>query len=411
MYICRLFSGLAKSLQTRNWDPQGVPTVYKLVEALDRSDDDLQLVFTVKDNGAGWKYKKTMTIPVQGLRNPVTVIPEGVARLAGYEHKSGYLRELLQYFQVQRLLGKFQPDLVYFDRVNVYLAAIAAHRGKVPIVWRIMGIPPAMHDAMEETGLVARITRWAYRAPFSMVLCSQDGSGGEQWMNKALAQHTPRKILINGADYASEDPIPTQMRILLSRSKTNVLFVSRFVKNKGCRVFIRAACALLDRAPDKFSFFMVGGGPCEEQMRRLVRDSSKSENIHFLGEQPHRYIASIQKACDIYVSLNQMCNLTNANLEAMRSGACMIIPSSPGIRGIDVDTDRLVPQECVWRLTAYDDIDGLVDALLYLHNNPDQRKLRSQLTEANASKIIPVWAERIQTELDLLHGLAAKEIT
>ena len=106
-----------------------------------------------------------------------------------------------------------------------------------------------------------------------------------------------------------------------------------------------------------------------------------------------------------------MCNLTNANLEAMRSGACMIIPSSPGIRGIDADTDRLVPQECVWRLSAYDDIDGLVDALLYLHNNPDQRKLRSQLTEANASKIIPVWAERIQTELDLLHGLAAKEIT
>ena len=410
MYICRLFSGLAESLHKKVWNPHGVPTVYKLIEAIDQSEHELQLVFTIKDTKIDWPHRKTTSFNIQGLRNPVTVIPKTFRALPRHIRNSGYTRELFHYLKLHSLIKTFTLELIYFDRVNIYSAALTAHRTQLPVVWRVMGVPPAMHDVVESRGIVARITRWAYRAPFSMVICSKDGSGGEQWMNKTLAKTTPRKTLINGADYSSGGAIPAGMSAFLSPSKTNVLFVSRFVKNKGCREFIKAACAVLERAPESFSFFLVGGGPCEKQMRKLAASSTKSEHIHFLGEQPHRRITSIQKACDIYVSLNEMCNLTNANLEAMRSGACIIMPSSPGIRGIDIDTDRLVPNECVWRISAFNDTIGLVDALLYLHNNPDQRKTRSQLTEENAKKIIPLWADRIKNELDLLQKLAIKVV-
>ena len=51
LYVSRLFSGLAEGIRDRRWDPRGVPTVYRLLEALDKSEHDLRIVFTVMSAG------------------------------------------------------------------------------------------------------------------------------------------------------------------------------------------------------------------------------------------------------------------------------------------------------------------------------------------------------------------------
>jgi len=405
LYVSRLFSGLADGLRAKRWEPRGVPTVYRLLEGLDRSEHDLRIAFTVKDDAVAWPGRSTETFPVEGFGRDITVIPQTVPLPAAIGRARGYLRELRQYHEIRKLFDAVNPDLVYFDRVNVYQAALLTRRNTVPVVWRVMGVPPAMHDMLEMGGPVARITRQAYRAPFSMVICSRDGSGGEQWMDRALHPDTPRRMMINGVDLTGADPVPPEIAVKLDAPETRVLFVARLVEDKGCLAFVDAVCAALERAPGRFRAVIAGTGPYEGPMRARVDAQGQTGQFEFLGQLPHGQVLDLQQRCHVYVSLNQMCNLTNANLEAMRTGVCMIIPASPGMRGIDVDTDELMPPDTILRVSHSNDVAGLCEALLRLDAHPQERESRAAATRARAESFIPTWAERIGEEIQMLEQL------
>lgn len=408
LYVSRLFSGLADGIRERRWEPRGVPTVYRLLEALDRSAHDLRIAFTVKDDAVGWPERETVTFPIVGLDSNITVIPQPAGLPAGLGRTRGYLREFTQHREIRRLFDTTGPDLVYFDRVNIYQAARFARRTSVPVVWRVMGVPPAMHDMLDLKGPVPRITRHAYRAPFAMVICSRDGSGGEQWMDRALAPDTPRRMMINGVDRDDATRLPAETEAWLAGPETKILFVARLVEDKGCLAFVDAVRDALAHSPGRFRVFIAGSGPYEAPMHARIRDAGLAAHVHFLGQVPHEHVLALHRQCDIYVSLNQMCNLTNANLEAMRTGVCMIIPAAPGIRGIDIDTDALMPPDTIWRIADAGDVRGLRDALIYLDRNPEERTRRAREIHRRAAEFIPSWDERIGAEIELLESLSTE---
>ena len=45
--MVRFFSGLKSSLECGVWDPQGVPTIYKVMESLDKSKFEWSLYFQI----------------------------------------------------------------------------------------------------------------------------------------------------------------------------------------------------------------------------------------------------------------------------------------------------------------------------------------------------------------------------
>ena len=53
LYATRLFSGLERSFIDKKWDPIGVPTIYKLIEELDKSHN-VRFIFSSKDWSNGW---------------------------------------------------------------------------------------------------------------------------------------------------------------------------------------------------------------------------------------------------------------------------------------------------------------------------------------------------------------------
>lgn len=406
LYVVRLFSGLEAGLAERVWRPHGVPTIYRMVEALDRSCHDVRFVFTDKDNGSSWHESTHRTFNVKGLRRPVTVLAGGRTLPRALGRARGYLREARQAWPIWRLHREFVPDIMYFDRVNVYHAALAARFTKTPVVWRVMGVPPAMHGVLKARDVVARITRWAYRAPFAQVVCSRDGSGGEAWMGRALAPTTARVMMLNGVDIRGNTDVDPDVATVLSVKRTKVFFVARLVENKGCMTFIHGFLDALAKAPDGLQAIIAGDGPYADRMRRAAATRGALDRVSFLGQLPHDQILAIHRRSDIYVSLNPMCNLTNANLEAMRSGACMIIPASQPDRGLDLDTDELVPSDAVLRISGPDDWVGLAAAILRLHANAPERAVRSVRTREFARHLIPSWDERVSREIGLLEELA-----
>ena len=406
LYVVRLFSGLVDGIRGGRWAPRGVPTIYRMIESLDVGDHDVRFIFTAKDFDTDWPHHDERTLALDGLRHAVTVVAAGRGAPAALGRARGYLREWQQCRAVCRLYREFGPDLVYFDRVNIYAAALLARRTATPVVWRVMGVPPAMHDMLELRDPVARVTRWAYRSPFALVVCSRDGSGGEAWMERALDPATPRRMMLNGVDLDAVAAFDDSALASQPAGATRVLFVARLVEHKGCLEFVAAVCAALAAEPDGFVAIIAGGGPFEAPMRTAAAAHGCADRFVFLGQLPHQQILALHRRCDIYVSLNPMGNLTNANLEAMKAGACMIMPAAQTVRGIDADTAALMPDDAVWRIDGADNVDALAGALAHLRANPDERRQRAAATAARAAELIPGWHKRIAEEIALLEATA-----
>ncbi len=198
-----------------------------------------------------------------------------------------------------------------------------------------------------------------------------------------------------------------EVEAALPAERTKVLFVARLVEDKGCMAFIRGFLGALAQAPGELHAIIVGDGPYRKPMRAAVAECGALDHVSFLGQIAHDQIVPVQQRCDVYVSLNPMGNLTNANLEALKAGACMIVPASPPENGIDPDIDVLGPSETVWRVTTADDVDGLIDALLRLHRDPAERQRRGAAAAAIGQRLLPSWDERIDREIALLVELAA----
>ncbi|MCH7931276.1 MAG: glycosyltransferase family 4 protein [Proteobacteria bacterium] len=407
LYVVRLFSGLEDGLLERRWRPRGVPTIYRMIEALDHSAHDVRFVFTCKDSGSAWPHGAHASFAVEGLSRPVTVLAGGNALPGWLGRSRGYLRELRQAWPIWQLHREFRPDVMYFDRVNIYQAALAAYLTRTPVVWRVMGVPPAMHGVLKARDPVARITRRAYRAPFAMVICSRDGSGGEAWMARALAPATRRVMMLNGVDVDPDLSLDPAIEAALPAAPTKVLFVARLVENKGCMAFMEGFLNALAEDADGLHAVIAGDGPYREPMRAAAAERGALDRVSFLGQLPHRQVIALQQRCNIYVSLNPMGNLTNANLEAMKAGACMVIPASRPECGIDTDTDDLAPESAVMRIASADDAEGLSRSLLALHRDPAERRRRSEAIAALARRLVPSWKERIDREIDLLEEVAA----
>ena len=72
LYISRLFTGLEQTVVDKKWLPTGVPTIYKVIEALDL-EFDLFLVFNQKKGyyrNRKFNYGK---IKIEGIKNNVVL--------------------------------------------------------------------------------------------------------------------------------------------------------------------------------------------------------------------------------------------------------------------------------------------------------------------------------------------------
>ena len=76
--------------------------------------------------------------------------------------------------------------------------------------------------------------------------------------------------------------------------------------------------------------------------------------------------------------------------------------------GIDVDTQKLVPEDAAIRVSLASNITELAEKIVYLGKNHNIRKSLSIRAKEVADKIIPDWDSRINNELIMLENLLIK---
>lgn len=408
LYAVRLFSGLETSFLEREWKPTGAPTIYKIIEALDKSDHEIVLLFTCKETFLPWKTRRDSTFYLKGLIHPITV-------LSGYSFLPKFMgslrskiNELCHIFKIVFIAIKSQPDIVYINNTNIIAGALISRLTKIKVVIRIMGVYPAMREVYSDNSILFNVFRWAYRSPFSQVICTQDASGAEKWLPKAFKNDIPVKLLFNGVDWKCEPPVIDSRLARLPQDKTLVVFVGKLEEAKGCMEFLHAFIQANRQVDGLLHALIVGEGPCKKEMKRIVTVEKTQNHITFIHHLHHQQIQNVHRISDIYVSTNTLANFCNANLEAMCFGNCIILPKSDPETGVDLIIDKLIPDGVVSRV-AHGDVLSLTKEIVRLHHDRSARKrMRSSVSEVSRA-IIPSWKQRIDTELKLLEEVGARE--
>ena len=407
-YLSRLFSGLESSFISRKWSPTGVPTIYRIIEEFDKKHDAC-FTFTVKDSGTGyftsWHGKTDQDILINGLHHHVVVIsgidffPLWIGRKIRM-----ILREVRQTLLILYKIYKFRPDVLYCDHSNVIIAAIFSRmKINIPVVFRVMGVNQFMRTSLASKKIRYSLYRWAYKSPFSLVICTQDGSDVEKWTNQALLPNVRREILLNGVDPLSAvDNVDSRLDVLPS-DKIIIMYVGKIEVYKGCYEFVQSILNLIACNVLNIHALIIGSGTEDSKVKSIVNGSNAGGFFTFIKSLPHNQVFHAHNKCNIYVSINHFGNLSNANLEAIQSNDCMIISEYQKGYGINKITELLLKDSVI--SVPINQPTKLASVLLTLIKSKKKREAMSQRVKEVKKAFIYSWGDRIKVEMDLLENL------
>ncbi len=413
LYATRLFSGLERSFIDKKWNPIGVPTIYKLIEELDKSHD-VKFIFSAKDWSNGWllswKSSTDKIISVEGLNRKIQILA-GVAYYFSWlpRRTAIIFREIRQNIHLIVETLRFKPDVFYCDHANIIVGAILSRvQRRTLVVYRVMGIDPTMRVALTSSSIIYKVFKWAYKSPFDLVIFTQEGSGFELWAKQALSKDVKTEILLNGVDEINSlNTIVSGSELQnVPQDKKIILFVGKLEEYKGCYDFLDAIFLLIDKGVNDVHALIIGYGGEELKLKKLVKDRKDEKKFTFISELPHKQIFAAHRMSYIYVSMNHEGNLSNANLEAIQLNDCMIIPDPQPDNSIDVVTHQLLG-DSVTSVPIKSPI-LLANSIHKLILSKKDRETKIKLLESRKNDFLWSWNDRIKAEIVLLEQLIRK---
>jgi glycosyltransferase involved in cell wall biosynthesis len=403
LYVCRLFNGFETSIESKVWDPTGVPTIYRVINELDSNQlYNLDLVVTSKDCQSWWNYGYAKKLKISGLSSMVTVLSSIGLKFGKLGVATQELFHIFFLF-IKVLYGRY--DVVYIDHANIFTAALIARIQNTPVVFRIMGVYPAMRNVLVRNNLMSRILRWCYSSPFSMVICTQDGSGIEPWLQQSIGKGVLVHKLINGVEYKK----PTLGQLADVHKKYNipcdkilVLYLGKLEKIKGVYEFISGFNVANEKCKGALHAIIVGHG---NQYSHVKEMTDQNSSVTLIPRVPHSEIFYFHDMSDIYISPNRLANLTNANLEAMISGSCIVIPESQSDTFVDLITDKLLDNNAVYRIKYPPTENSIAEAITKLFSSADLRSNLSNNVLTQCRLFITSWDKRVEKEIHLIRSI------
>lgn len=191
-----------------------------------------------------------------------------------------------------RLLGLFQPKIDGYD-----VAISSSHltfdhgfeNGCADFVLQKTTAPQKMclvHCDYKNSGTGSEKNNQTYLG-FDKIICVSDSVGRRF---KEIAPALKEKTVAIRNFYDLEIPEKAELdTVNYDKSKINVLMVARLSPEKGIG---RALEALKRSGRSDIAFHIVGGGPCEGELKKLCRDLEIEEAVVFYGEDnnPFRYM-------------------------------------------------------------------------------------------------------------------------
>jgi glycosyltransferase involved in cell wall biosynthesis len=240
-----------------------------------------------------------------------------------------------------------------------------------------------------------------FKIPSTYLIVGDDGTRGDKVAEFLRIDKGRLKFWKNGIDFDIYDPnldLEVARRELDINQQTKVvLSLCRLEKWKGVDRVIEAVPAVVSRNKD-VQFIIAGDGAERKGLEKKVADLKVSEWVRFLGNVDREKVKKLMNLADIFVTLQDISNLSNVFLEAFVAGRCIVTLDDgstdgliiDGFSGFFVDDNR--PKnlaECLLKLLGND--------LLREQAGNNARKMARQLLES--------WQERTDKEVALIESL------
>ena len=87
----------------------------------------------------------------------------------------------------------------------------------------------------------------------------------------------------------------------------------------------------LPKLPENVHFIVLGVGPDEVMLKKLVKHERVESRVQFLGQIEHNEMPLYLKACDIFIRPSRSEGMGNSFIEAMAAGLPVIATQEGGI--------------------------------------------------------------------------------
>ena len=155
-------------------------------------------------------------------------------------------------------------------------------------------------------------------------------------------------------------------RLGLHDARTTVLSIGRLVPWKGFDALIRLAAEMSEDFPD-LRWIIVGGGPCEQELKALAGSLGVDDRVTFTGAIARDKVGLYLAAIDLFVLWTGYEGLSHVLIEAMRTGVPVVASDAGG-------NSELVEDGVSGRLVPWGNTEKLREVVEELCKNPASRK-------------------------------------
>lgn len=244
------------------------------------------------------------------------------------------------------LVKRLRPDVLHAHSpaLNGVAAIRVARRNDIPVVYEVRAFwedAAVDHGTAREGGLRYNLTRalenWVVgRASAVTTIC-------EGLRQDLIARgFSPQKITVipNAIDplefELSAKPDPNLVRQYGLEGKQVLGFLGSFYAYEGLALLLHALPEIV-RAQPQVRLLLIGGGPQEATLRKLVQDLNIADKVIFVGRVPHDRARDYYAMIDILIYPRLPMRLTETvtplkPLEAMASGRLVVASDVGGHR-------------------------------------------------------------------------------
>ncbi len=245
--------------------------------------------------------------------------------------------------RVRRLLEDWrpggQPTLFHaHDWLSLDSARELKYDYKLPIVATVHATEHGRHGGIfnDTSRYIHEQEYWLTYEAWRVIVCSE-------FMKSEASRifNTPADkldVIFNGVDARKFEFEWSEKERLAHRAKLAeqdekiVMFVGRFVREKGIQVLLNAASVILAQEP-KTKFLIVGGGN-REKLERFVHWAGLGDKVLFTGFMANRSLHMLYRCADVAVFPSLYEPFGIVALEAMAADAAVVTSDAGGLQEV-----------------------------------------------------------------------------
>ena len=281
---------------------------------------------------------------------------------------SNNIKLLQQVSNVVRFCKEKDIDIIHAHLPwSAFLARMVHQKMQMPLVY-------TEHNIQEKYHVLTRsLNKWTYNFQSLALGVSEDVTRSIQ---KNVKPEIPVRTLLNGVNTRTFSRNEEERNRI--KDKYNIPLdspvlgnVAVFREQKAIPVWLKAFKEINDEYPDVYGL-LVGAGPKEEEVKRLVEELGLQEKVKLTGLQVNTL--PYFSAMDIFMMSSAFEGLPIALLEAMSSGCAIVSTKAGGVVEVVRDgVDGLLSETGDWKNLANN-----VQDLLKNRNRVEELKISAR---------------------------------